>query len=201
MKPFTVSAVVAALGVWSIVDPASPGRNVGGEAWVDMIDRVAVRIETVLYEANGHPNFFVHVALQNQTPYAIGVDLSDKWMVLYPNQWGGSDLDYRTVIDEGALPPKELDTQLRARLTGAFKSKRLTMIPPHKSVDYYTNFNASGRKDIQATKAKFILISVKGQLCFTDGSDVWDVRPCRDLAIKQPVTWKQIPEDGLIIER
>ncbi len=78
-------------------------------------------------------------------------------MVLYPNQWGGSDLDYRTVINERAMVPKKLDTQLRARLIEAFKSKRLTVLLPGKSIDYYSNFNASGRKDIQATKNQFTL--------------------------------------------
>ena len=169
--------------------------------WVDVIDKVAVRIETVLYEKKGHPNFFIHVELRNQTPYEIGVDLNDKWMVLYPNQWGGSDLDYRTVINERAMVPKELDRQLRARLIEAFKSTRLTVLPPGKSFDYYTNFNASGRKDIQAAKGKFILISIKGQMCFTDGSEVWDKQPARDLAIEKLVTWKTVPENATVIER
>ena len=70
---------------------------------------------------------------------------------------GGSDLDYRTVINERAMVPKKLDTQLRARLIEAFKSKRLTVLLPGKSIDYYSNFSASGRKDIQATKDQFIL--------------------------------------------
>ncbi len=122
-------------------------------------------------------------------------------MVLYPNQWGGSDLDYRTVINERAMVPKKLDTQLRARLIEAFKSKRLTVLLPGKSIDYYSNFNASGRKDIQATKNQFILISIKGQLVFTDGNDVWDVQPSRDLAIKQPVIWKTVPEKAIVVER
>ena len=122
-------------------------------------------------------------------------------MVLYPNQWGGSDLDYRTVINEKAMVPKKLDTQLRARLIEAFKSKRLTVLLPGKSIDYYSNFNASGRKDIQATKDQFILISIKGQLVFTDGNDVWDVQPSRDLAIEQPVIWKTVPEKAIVVER
>ena len=169
--------------------------------WVDVTDKVAVRIETVLYEKNDHPNFFVHVELRNQTPYEIGVDLSNKWMVLYPNQWGVSDQDYRTVINERAMAPKELDTQLRAHLIEAFKSTRLTVLPPGKSIDYFTNFNASGRKEIQAAQGKFILISIKGQLCFSDGSEVWDKQPTRDLAIEKPVTWKTVPEDAIVIER
>ncbi len=168
---------------------------------VDVIDKVAVRIETDLYEKENHPNYFIHVELRNQTPREIGVDLSDKWMVFYPNQWGGSDLDHRTIIDELAIVPKKLDTRSRARLIEAFKSRQLTVLPPSKSVDYFTNFNASNRKDIQATKGKFILISIKGQLWFTDGSEVWDEQPSRDLAIERPVTWKTVPENAIVIER
>ncbi len=169
--------------------------------WVNVIDKVTVRIETVLYEKKDHPNFFIHVELRNQASYEIGVDLSDKWVVLYPNQWGGSDLDHRAVINERTMAPKELDNQLRARLIEEFKLKKLSVIPPGKSIDYYTNFNASGRKDIQAVKENFVLISIKGQLCFTDGSEVWDERPSRDLAIEKPVKWKTIPQNTIIIER
>jgi hypothetical protein len=169
--------------------------------WINVIDKVTVRIESTLYEKKGHPNFFIHVELRNQTPYEIGVDLSDKWIVLYPNQWGGSDLDYRTVINERVMVPKELNAQFQARLIQAFKSKELTLLPAGKSLDYYTNFNASGRSEVQAAKGKFILISIKGQLCFTDGSEVWDKQPSRDLAIKKPVTWKTIPENAIVIER
>src|SRR5436309_3731556 len=62
-------------------------QGAGAETnWVDVIDKAAVRIETVLYEKKDHPNFFIHVEVRNQSPHEIGIDLSDKWMVLYPNQ-------------------------------------------------------------------------------------------------------------------
>jgi hypothetical protein len=197
--PCLVGAVCAACVQASAGAPAGQAAVAGD--WVDVVDKVAVRIETVLYESKGHPNFFIHVVLRNQTPYDLGVDLSDSSMVLYPNQWGGSELDHRMVVDEEFLPPKELDTPLRARLVEALRSKRLTVLAPGKSVDYYTNFNASGRKDVQAAKGKFILISIQGQLVFTNGADVWDVRPSRDLAIRTPAAWKLIPMNARIIGR
>jgi hypothetical protein len=195
-----MSAALCVAG--DVASAGAPARQaaLAGD-WVDVIDKVAVRIETILYERKGHPNFFIHVALRNQTPYDLGVDLSDSSMVLYPNQWGGSELDHRMVVDEEFLPPKELDPPLRARLVEAFRSKRLTLLAPGKSVDYYTNFNASGRKDVQAAKGKFILISIQGQLVFTDGADVWDVRPSRDLAIRTPVAWKLVPMNARVIGR
>jgi len=145
----------------------------------------------------------LRVELQNQSSHDIGVDLSEKWMVVYPNQWGGSDLNHRTIIRERSPFQKKLDAQLRARLMDAFRSKRMTMLPPGKSVYYYTNFNASGRKEIEAAEGKFILISIKGQLCFTDGADVWDDQPGfdRDLVIQKPVTWATVPENAMVIER
>ena len=158
-------------------------------------------VEKVLYEKQGHPSFFVHIELRNQTPYEIGVDLSDKWLVLYPNQWGASDLDHRTVIDEEALVPKELNTELRGRLIEAFKANGLTVLSPGKRVDYYTNFNASGRREVDVAQGKFLLISIKGQLCFTNGTEVWDVRPISDLVIPEPVAWKKLPADAIVIER
>jgi len=175
----------------------------GGDDWVDVVGNVAVRVPPVLYEKKGHPDFFIRVELQNQSSHDIGVDLSEKWMVVYPNQWGGSDLNHRTIIRERSPFQKKLDAQLRARLMDAFRSKRLTMLPPGKSVYYYTNFNASGRKEIEAAEGKFILISIKGQLCFTDGADVWDDQPGfdRDLVIQKPVTWATVPENAMVIER
>ncbi len=169
--------------------------------WINVIDKVTVHIESTLYEKKGDPHFFIHVKLRNQTHYEIGVDLSDEWNVLYPNQWGGSDLEYRFVINERVMAPKELNAEFKARLIQAFKSKELVLLQAGKSFDYYTNFNASGRSKVQAAKGKFILISIKGQLCFTDGSKVWDKQPSRDLVIKKPVTWKTIPKNAIVIER
>ena len=175
----------------------------GGDDWVDVVHNVAIRVQPVLYEKKGHPNFFIRVELQNQTSRDIGVDLSEKWMVVYPNQWGGSERNRRDVISERSLIPKKLDAQLRARLIDAFRSKRLTMLPPGKNVDYYTNFNASGRKDVEAAAGKFILVSIKGQLWFTDGANVWDDQPGfdRDLVIQKPVKWAIVPENAIVIER
>lgn len=166
-----------------------------------LLDRVAVRIETVLYETKGNPHFFIHVAIQNLSLSEIGVDLSDRQMIFFPNQCGNSDLDHREVVNERYWDPKLLDAQLRARLVEAFKSKQLSVIQPGKSLDYYTTFNnADGRQLIQATEGRYCLMSIRGQLCFTDGRDVWDVQPSPDMAIAKPITWTTIPDNALVIE-
>ena len=72
-------------------------------------------------------------------------------------------------------------------------------IPAGKDSDYYVNFNASGRKDVDKAQGKYILISIKGQMFFSDGSQVWDENSGYDLAILKPIEWKMIPKDAMII--
>jgi hypothetical protein len=172
-------------------------------AWTDTItsEKIAVRVEKVLYEFPGHATFFIHVRLANLTHDDIGVDLGDKWYAPHPNQWGGSDLDHRTVIDERTLIPRELSSELQEQLRSDFKAGSLTTVSPGRDVDYYINFNASGRNDVQTAAGRYLLISIKGQLLCTDGRNVWDEKPNRDIALERPLTWSFVPEHARLIVR
>ena len=171
------------------------------EHWLEAIksDRVSVSVENALYEQEGHPNFFIHVKLTNRANRILGVDFQDQWKVVYPNQWGGSDLDHRTVINEREMIPKKLDSTLRKELLEAYSFKKMKSIPAGNDSDYYVNFNASGRKDVDKAQGKYILISIKGQMFFSDGSQVWDENSGYDLAILKPIEWKTIPKDAMTI--
>ncbi len=171
----------------------------------------AVYVEKALYEKEDEPHFYVRVRVKNLSERAIGVDLRDYSKVIYPNQWGVHLNPVRGVINERRMIPDTIDNELKSKLIAAFKNKELTIIEPHKSVEYFREFNASGRKDVDEKEGKYFILSMDGQLLVTDGKAVENVNLCRsrdkispentDLVIPLPIPWKMIPRAALIIER
>lgn len=173
------------------------------ETWIEVLknSRVEILIDKTLYEQDAHSNFFIHVGIVNRTTEAIGVDLRDPWRIAYPNQWGGSDKDHRLIIYEIAMNPTKLDSASRQELMSAFRASKLQIVPPGQTVQYYTNFNSSGRSDIDMSEGQFVLISIKGQLFFSDGQIVWDEKLNCDFPIRKPVTWRIIPKNSTVVTR
>lgn len=171
-----------------------------------------VSVERALYEKKGSPHFFVKLRITNLASEAIFVDLSDYWKVIYPNQWGVLLTDHRQVINERRLEFAALDGKRRFEVLDAFRKKQLTIIPTGTSHDYFREFNASERNDVEKqmnnTKdAKWVFVSMDGQLVLTDGHTVeqiscsWeDERVSTDVILPFPVTWKTIPETAIVIE-
>lgn len=174
------------------------------ERWTQVVkdDRVTFLIERALYEKEGYPNFYIHVKAVNLTANTIGIDFRDPWLAVYPNQWGPSDLDHRTNIDEETMMPKKLDDARRRDILQAYQSNALRMVPPRETLDYYINFNGSRLDpDIRKQSQKFLLLSIKGQMFFSDGTQVWDEQADHELALREPVRWKKIPKDAFVITR
>jgi hypothetical protein len=162
-----------------------------------------------LYERPDLSNFFVHVRVTNLTSRAIGVDLRDYWHVIYPNQWGPVNTDHRQRIDEGRVEYPPLKKAAEDKLLADFRAGALTTIPAGKSVDYYREFNASGRANVekQVEGFKYLIISLNGQQLLADGKQVEQVS-CdweqietadTDLVIAAPVPWKKIPDGGRVV--
>lgn len=157
---------------------------------------VAVHVERCLYEVKGEKRFLMVVRITNLTDVEIGVDLRGKRPGVYPNQWGVQDTKQRLIIDErrAILTASDQD-QLRAD----FKAARLTPIPAGKSTIIYTEFNNSGRADVDGCKGKYLLVSMAGQVVATDGKTV-ETASCdwangvgateTDVVLPFPVTWK-----------
>jgi RNA polymerase sigma factor (sigma-70 family) len=157
---------------------------------------VAVHVERCLYEVKGEKRFLMAVRLTNLTDVEIGVDLRGKQPGVYPNQWGVQDTQQREIIDEGraVLTAPDQD-QLRAD----FKAARLTALPAGKSTITYTEFNSSGRADVDRCKGKYLIVSMAGQVVATDGKTV-ETASCAwtdgigaaetDVVLPFPVTWK-----------
>jgi hypothetical protein len=176
------------------------------EEWTEVVkdDSVTIKIERALYENQGFSDFYIHVRAINTTNRPLGIDFRDRWLAVYPNQWASSDLDHRTEINEQRLLPKKLD-EVRLRETlNAFRSRGLIIVPAHEKFDYYINFNGErSDREIKNQSRKFLLISIKGQMFFTNGVQVWDKQADTELVLKEPVKWKKIPNGGgvLVITR
>jgi len=177
------------------------------ETWTTVLkdNRMTISVDQALYEKKGPPDFYLRVRITNLTDHPVGIDLRDKRWLIHINQWGPSDEDHRTVVDEMTLEPEKLDVTRRQELLDAFQANKLTLIPARGTFDYYINFGGGGAgPDIKSRSHKYILLSIKGQIFFTDGTVAWDGHAdmdVADVALKQPVQWKKIPADAFIITK
>jgi len=182
--------------------PPPPAADPLDSAWAEFgrFDLLDVQIERRHYERTGHPHFFIRVRLLNPTETTVGVDLRDEWRVLYPNQWGGLEQPERMIIDERIAVPKALTPELAAHLRAAFRSGRLATIPAGASIEYFREFNASGRAAVDATNTPYLFVSIKGQLFATGGARVENVVPDADsLYLRVPVAWGAVPDGARVV--
>jgi hypothetical protein len=188
----TVAAMIAGLvsvsadGGWSTV---ASGRL------------ATVQMERVLYEATGSTDFWVHFRVHNRSAAPLGVQLEPGWQVLFPNQFGASQVDHREVIDERRLVVPPLDAAARRGLEEAWRGQRLISVAPGGDRDYFRPFNGAGRAQIDALEGPFVIISVDGELRLTNGEEVEQLRPAegsgREVAFPVPVRWREVPASAV----
>ncbi|MBI5499819.1 MAG: hypothetical protein HY907_06225 [Deltaproteobacteria bacterium] len=167
-----------------------------------------LEVERRLYERAGSELFFVRFRIVNSTGGPIGVDLRDYDTVAYPNQWGGLNEDHRTVIDEGRAVARPLDEARRADLVEAFARGELAVAAPGAAVEYFREFNASGRADVDAAGAPWLFVSLSGQIFLSDGRDAeslaldWDSADVAntDLVLATPLDWAVVPGGARVVE-
>ena len=165
-------------------------------------------VERVLYERPNDSHFYIRVRITNTTDRPLGADLRDYWRVIYPNQWGVSQQDRRGEINERRL--KQVAD--KSALVTDFAAGRLTRIEPGASVDYYREFNAGGRKEVEEEArqfaGKYLVVSLDGQVPVTDGkriaalSCLWEgdrTAADTDLVIPLPVKWSKVSEAALVV--
>jgi len=207
--------------------PAAPAAGADGQWAVIAHGRLAdAFVERVLYERAGTSHFFVHVRIVNKTPSDLGAALglalvaqapgaaaaphaarNAYFGVLYPNQWGASDTPHRQVVDEARLPARPLDGATRAELVGASMRGATPQVPAAGWLDYYRDFNASARADVDAQSRghRYVLIVMDGHLDVTDGLEVERVAPpanddaAREVALDTPVAWKTVPAGSFVL--
>ncbi len=167
--------------------------------------QLAVRVERRLYQQAGNPHFLVRVRVDNHSAHRLGVDLRDYWAVVYPNQWGPLREDHRSVIDEMRARPKLLDAARCADLRQAFGSGDLAAVPAAGSIEYYREFNASGKADVNAQATdRYLFVSLAGQALYTDGTRCSQLAAGdpggSDLVMTTPVPWGQVPASALVVD-
>jgi hypothetical protein len=167
---------------------------------------VDVAVERALYERPGAPHFYVHVLVSNVSGRPVGVDLRTLHEVFYPNQWSPSNELHRTVIDERRIPVPPLDAAAEARLLADHRAGLLAVAAPGATLDYYVEFNASGRADVekQQTGYRYVLVVMDGRLRVTDGSASLQLGPPeadadRDCAVEAPVAWRTVPAGPVVV--
>lgn len=168
---------------------------------------VMISIDKQLYVSDTSDFFYIHVSIKNTSKKALGMDLTNPWHVLYPNQWQFSDTTFRMEINERQIIPEELNAAKTSEISKKYKDNQLTMILPGETYDYYTEFNATKPKDAEISINKYLIVAVDGQKFFTDGSKMEQIK-CngdqnvdREVAIKCPIEWQKIIEKQKIHHR
>ena len=162
---------------------------------------MAAAIERALFAREQSSRFFIHVRITNLSQRAAGVDLSDSWEIVYPNQWGVYQRDHREEIDEERRAHEPLSEPRKMQLIADYHANKLTMMAPGQTMDYYREFNASGRTDVDQSQGRYVILSLDGRILVTDGKDAEALdctgtpsdAACGDVVIPFPVAWKTIP--------
>ncbi|MCK9611917.1 MAG: hypothetical protein WC401_04745 [Bacteroidales bacterium] len=198
--------VLIFLPFWALSLLAQTGSKTEGHLFYQG-KLVNISIDKYLYVTDSSDFFYIHVFIKNVSGNMLGIDLSNSRYFLYPNQWQFSDNDFRSVIDETQIIPAELDAKKIAEIGKKIKDKQLNMVLPGQTFDYYTEFNAAKPKSEDMVKYKYLIIAIDGQMFFTDGSNIEQVK-CngdmivdRELAIPCPFTWQKIQEKQKILNR
>lgn len=196
--------------VSTVADGSGSAADVG---WQTMVvgEGVGVEVERRLFERPGDDHFLIRVRVRNQGDRVLGMDLRDYWTVVYPNQWGAQSGSRREVIDEGRMPAKVLDEGRCADLRRAFGAGELALLPVGGAVEYYREFNASGRAEVEVQAVEpYLFVSLAGQVLVTDGDrcgsvtldwapegerESWET----DLVLAAPIGWGVVPADGLVV--
>jgi hypothetical protein len=193
--------------------PESPSQqaDVSSPSFLEVTRTRLVRAEVArtLHEHPGEASFYVRVRLTNVSPGPIGIELGDPWAVIYPNQWGGSTTPERGVIDEEHLIVKPLTAAQQTELRRRFAAGSLPRIEPGGSLEYYRNFNASARQQLDTERTPYVIVALDGQVVATDGSVVEQTAldssgtaapaVATELSLTTPLQWAPIPADALVL--
>ena len=171
---------------------------------------VEVMVERALFERSDQAHFFLHFWVRNLRDKPVSVDLRDKWRLLHPNQWGFSETSYRQTIDESRMSKALFDDKARQDLMAALQREELQPLAPGGALEFFVEFNASSRRDLEAQAAAypFLIVSLDGELLATDGRHVewhsllenFDTKNT-DLVLPAPVLWRTLPADARLILR
>ena len=165
---------------------------------------VELYVEKAIFHSTTDNNFLMKFTVKNISSKNIGIDLTDYWKVVYPNQWGIYDKPYREVVDEEQIIP---DNSInKTEIIKKYQDNSLTMIKPDETIDYYRDWNGSGETVELKNKDEYLIISVDGQFLFTDGEQIEHLtmnetkEENRLIVLNYPISHLSIPEKSVIIK-
>lgn len=165
---------------------------------------VSVSTEKALYETAKSKHFFIHYQIKNLSENNIGVYTDAYFGLFYPNQWGIETKAERDVINERRIIPMALNDSIISFIETKYKNNQLTLIQPDSTFNYFRDFNASNKKDVQLKSGEFMFVSMDGQLLITNGSRIehahFDDRSIYTSCIflPYPIIWKKIPSNSIV---
>jgi hypothetical protein len=158
---------------------------------------VEVYVDKMLYQSENAPNdYFLKFTIKNTGKQSLGFHLSHPNNIFYANQWGEYSQPYRGVVDESRMVFKQEDLSPLIRL---YNEAALKMIKPDELMDYYINLKSSDDKLVDH-KTGFFIVTIDGQMKFTNGKDVElvslesEVDEVRAIVFPLPAPIKSIPE-------
>src|SRR5262249_7313980 len=80
----------------------------------------------------------------------------------------------------------------------------LTKVAAGRSLDYYEEFNASSRTDVdvQSKSSAWVIVTMDGELKIADGTHAERLVPdeaTREVPIRAPIAWKTIPANAMFV--
>jgi hypothetical protein len=169
---------------------------------------VDVTVACALFERPLAPHFYARVRVANVAGRPVGIDLRGPFDVFYPNQWGTSSAPYRADVNERVLSPAPLDPAAQRRLLADHRAGSLTTVPTGEALDYYVEFNAGGRAEVEGAEREglpYVLLIMDGRLLVTDGSIALQMTAPggfgeRDCAMAAPVVWRVVPAGAVVVD-
>lgn len=164
---------------------------------------VEMYVEKAIYNLISKNNFLMKFSIINTSDKTIGLELSDYWNIVYPNQWGIYTKPYREVVNESQIiPDNKID---KAKLSEKYNNNMLVMIKPGETLEYYRDWNGSGEK-VEVNQEEYFILTFDGQLIFTNGEEIEHLtldkakEANRVVVISYPINYKVVPENAFVIE-
>ncbi len=153
----------------------------------------------VLYESAGRTDvFFTRFQVRNESGSDIGVDLGGGDTRIRPIQYSGIDAPEMSVINIISPTAPVVSDSLAEAEASAWAGGALFTIGPGDPIEYYGEFDGSGREEIDALGCRWLMIAYGGWITVTDGSATEVVAPEGGfvyIPARFPVTWAGMPTE------
>ena len=165
-----------------------------------------VYISKTLYTCKESNHLYIKFRIVNRSEKKIGVDLSDYWEVIFPNQWIIHPIERQIEAVEYQEEPPSFELR-KERMKRYLFNNKIPVIEPGEYLEYYRDYDSGKAKNIDLRKGEVLNISFDGVLFITDG-EYFELVQCfdeskvyRNMYLMHPLKWDKVPADALIIRQ